>query len=625
MDVVLVVVPFADVERPAIGVSLLSAELQRSGFTCRLHYANFDLAERIGRTLYTHISESLPAESLVGDWFFADLVFGEDIPPAEQYVRSVLARHAPPALVAQIVAARAERRAFVETTVDRIRAERARIVGFSTTFHQTCVSLAIAQRLKALPDPPVVVFGGANCEGEMGLQMLRSFPWIDFVCSREGDVVLPLLVRRLLDGGATHDIPGMLAQGHCDGLSTPDLVEDLDQLPDPDYADYFDRVARCPPGFGVEPELLVETARGCWWGAKHHCTFCGLNGDTMGFRSKSPERAFDEIRRLHRRWGVSKIDSVDNILDLRYFDTLFPRLAAELPGLRLFYEVKANLKRSQVGALAAAGVRTIQPGIESLSTEILKLMDKGCTALQNIQLLRWCAESGIEVAWNLLAGFPGESPADYARQAERCASLVHLQPPSSCAPIRLDRFSPLFSKAAAFGLERVRPAAAYFHVYPLGRRDLGRLASFFDFDYQDGRDPSSYLADTRREVERWIALHATGPAQRPRFDATLDGERLRITDTRPGARVGSVVLDAADTALYLACDEAVAPAALAQRMAGVIAPAALQERLSQWLAARWLLEADGRVLSLAVFRHRPPPASSRPRHVRIPVAAAAAA
>lgn len=625
MDVALVVVPFADVERPAIGVSLLKAEVARAGFGCRVHYVNFDLAERIGRRLYTDISESLPAETLVGEWFFADLVFGDEIPPAEQYLQRVLARFAPPALIAEIAHARAERDAFVERAAATIAADRPRIVGFSTTFHQTCVSLAIARRLKALPAPPTVVFGGANCEGEMGLQLLRSFAWIDFVCTREGDVAFPTLVERLLTGGDATSIPGMLAQGVATELSTPDLVERLDELPDPDYADYFERLARCDAGFGVRPELLVETARGCWWGAKHHCTFCGLNGDTMGFRSKSPERAFDEIRRLHERWDVNKIDSVDNILDLRYFETLFPRLAQSLPGLELFYEVKANLKRHQVAAMRAAGVRTIQPGIESLSTEVLQRMDKGCTALQNIQLLRWCAEAGIGVAWNLLAGFPGEAEAAYAEQAVLCPKLVHLPPPSSCAPIRLDRFSPLFAKAQAFGLERVRPTAAYFYVYPLGRRDMGRLASFFDFDYADGREPAKYLAPVRREVERWLTLHADGPEAAPRFDAAQCGDRLDLVDTRPGARLATATLEGSDAALYLACDEAASPGALAQRFAGTLAPETLRERLSQWVADRWAIETDGRVLALAVFRNRPAPAPPRSRHVRIPVAAAAVA
>ena len=48
----------------------------------------------------------------------------------------------------------------------------------------------------------------------------------------------------------------------------------------------------------VVPTLLFETSRGCWWGAKSHCTFCGLNGETMAFRSKSPRRALDELEQL---------------------------------------------------------------------------------------------------------------------------------------------------------------------------------------------------------------------------------------------------------------------------------------------------------------------------------------
>jgi hypothetical protein len=44
--------------------------------------------------------------------------------------------------------------------------------------------------------------------------------------------------------------------------------------------------------------------------------------------------------------------------------------------LHLVYETKANLTRAQVDLLRAAGVGWIQPGLESLSTLILKLMRK---------------------------------------------------------------------------------------------------------------------------------------------------------------------------------------------------------------------------------------------------------
>ena len=106
--------------------------------------------------------------------------------------------------------------------------------------------------------------------------------------------------------------------------------------------------------------------------------------------------------------------AVDNILDMRYFRDVLPQLRERQLGLTLFYETKANLTKEQVKLLRDAGVLAIQPGVESLSTHVLQLMRKGVTALQNIQLLKWCRQYGVTVAWNLLYGFPGETAADYA-------------------------------------------------------------------------------------------------------------------------------------------------------------------------------------------------------------------
>ena len=53
---------------------------------------------------------------------------------------------------------------------------------------------------------------------------------------------------------------------------------------------------------------------------------------------------------------------VDNILDMRYFRDLIPALAEESADLHLFFEVKANLRKDQLQALANAGIRVIQPG-----------------------------------------------------------------------------------------------------------------------------------------------------------------------------------------------------------------------------------------------------------------------
>src|SRR5207248_1132921 len=128
--------------------------------------------------------------------------------------------------------------------------------------------------------------------------------------------------------------------------------------------------------------------------------------------SKSPERVAEELAELSRRYESFDFFAVDNILDPAYLDGLFAGLAKEGAGYRFFYELKANLTREQLRTLRDGGVREIQPGIESLSTPVLKHMRKGITAIQNVNTLRWARYYGIQVNWAILWGFPGETEED---------------------------------------------------------------------------------------------------------------------------------------------------------------------------------------------------------------------
>jgi ribosomal peptide maturation radical SAM protein 1 len=606
MDVAFAVVPFADVARPSIGVSLLKAGLTRRGFDSKIFYFNVDLAERVGHDLYTFVSDHTPSDSMAGEWFFADVVFPRELPPEHEFVRDILTPVAPTDRITALVEARKQRHEFVERCARALADTRAPIVGFTTTFHQTCACLAIAKQLKQLPNPPVIAFGGANCEGEMGQQLLRSFHWIDYVCTREGDEIFPEFVERFLKKDEScNRIDGLLSRVANDPLTYPRIVEAMDSLPIPDYDDYVASLKASSLDSVVKREIQIETARGCWWGAKHHCTFCGLNGDTMPYRSKSPERVYQEIKHLRERYGFKRIDSVDNILDHRYINTVFNRLADEGVELEMFYEVKANLKRSQLAGLRRGGVTMIQPGIESFSSEILQRMKKGVTGFQNIQLLKWSEEVGILPAWNLLAGFPGEAPEEYDRMAELLPLLTHLESPTGCSPIRLDRFSPLFNQAEESGLRRVRPTQAYYYVFPLGRRELARLAYFFDFDYEDGRKPDTYIVKLQNAVARWRnARFATDPAARPRLDASCEGGCVEIVDTRECATAPKHWLTGLEAELLVMCDTARTKPALIREL-GLDDPAELERAVDRLVEARLAIEIDGHVLSLPVLRRRP--------------------
>jgi ribosomal peptide maturation radical SAM protein 1 len=488
---------------------------------------------------------------------------------------------------------------FVDACAAEIARLAPRIVAFTTTFHQTVASLAVVRRL---PEPrPFVVFGGANCEGDMGMALLEAFPEIDAVCTGEGDEVIGPFLDRILRGDGP-PVPGIVERGQ--GPSQPAPVKDLDRLPLPEYGDFFAQAAGAP---GLVPRLVLETSRGCWWGQKHHCTFCGLNAGGMVYRSKSPERVVDEMVALSETWGVKRVDCVDNILDPRHVGRVFPELARRGADLELFYETKANLRYDELVTLRAGGVRAIQPGIESLSTKVLDLMKKGTTAAANVRLLVWCSELGIDVAWNVLFGFPGEPPEEYARMAELVPLLVHLPPPSFAGAVRLDRFSPLFAAAPD-----AVPKPAYAWTFPLPPAELKRVAYFFD---SATPQDTSYADPLVRAVSAWAAAGAGG--ERPRLDVFQAGPIALVRDTRPTAVRSTHVLSGDTLRVFSACDRG-SPAASIARALGL--PAEVVEgELARLADAGLVVELDGRWVGLAVWGRREAATEAATRQVPLPV------
>src|SRR5215216_2384123 len=142
--------PFADLGRPAIGVSLLKSAAMRAGYTALIEYCNVQLAAELGVELYQQISSSLPPDLVLGEWFFAHDLFAGDIPEPDQYVNGPLARNASEEFAVQVLKGRANVSKYLDECTQRIAAHSPRMVGFTTTFHQTCASLAVAKRLKAL-------------------------------------------------------------------------------------------------------------------------------------------------------------------------------------------------------------------------------------------------------------------------------------------------------------------------------------------------------------------------------------------------------------------------------------------------------------------------------------------
>jgi len=549
--------PFGALERPALSLGLLKAHCSRLGVPCETRYLTFDFADRIGLGDYLWLSsDDVPYTAFVGEWLFAAALYGARPYADAAYIDEVLRRtwKLADADLERLQRIRVQVEPFLEHCMSAVPWRDYTLIGFTSVFQQNLASLALAARLKRTYPQLTIAFGGANWEESMGIALQAQFPFVDLAFSGEADDSFPAVILARQEGRGVEAVRGVTASAR-NGVAefvAAQPISDMNSVPMPDFDEFFHQLQVSGAAGAVSPTLLVETARGCWWGERSHCTFCGLNGATMAFRSKTPDRVVDEITTLRERHGVRTFSVVDDILDMSYFRSVLPRLADASLGIDLFWEIKANLTHHHVRLLRAAGVLSVQPGIESLSDNVLKLMRKGTTAFRNIELLKWCKEYGVKPYWNLLYGFPGERIEDYDRTVELIRAIWHLDPPTGYGPIRMDRFSPYYADPSGFGMTNVRPMAPFTYLYPFEQRKLMNIAYYFDFDYADGRSDDVYAQAAIDLVRTWMADGNRGMLEM-RSDALGS---LELLDTRnKGANLTRrAKLKGWKAAVYRACD-----------------------------------------------------------------------
>jgi len=611
--VALIGMPFGvEVNAPSIQLGLLRAIAERAGFPTDTYHLSLDLAQRMTPRLYDAMC--LHRGHMTAEWLFAVAAFREDAPSSvESYLEAFPEERDWLESLGKDASYLAELRQeilprFIEECLQGVRWEQYRVVGFSSTFQQQVASLALARRIKERHPEITIVFGGANLEGDMGVEQVRAFPFIDYSVIGEGDEVFPALLCCLAAGAAPTELPGLAGRagtgaGVCfSGQAAP--VHNLDALPTPNYDEYFARARQL--GIFRDGQRLAslpfESSRGCWWGAKHHCTFCGLNAHGMGFRAKSPQRVLEELDELAGKYRISAFQATDNIFDMKFIKDMFSAIQEQKTDYQFFYEVKANLTREQLRTLHRGGVRRIQPGIESLSTHVLKLMRKGCTMLQNVRLLKWCRYYGIIAYWNLLWGFPGETDEDYRQEYAVLKCLSHLQPPTSASRIWLERFAPYFTQRNQFPVHKLCPESSYRHVYP-SYVDLEKVAYFFD--YAMGETAAEAIHQPTKEwVEewrrRWFSEHPD----------TLSYRRLRdllFIDEHRGTSANRMhTLRGIWAEVYDSCSETMRTvpqiAEHVQAETGGLGPSEweLSAGLEGFCEKGLMLEEDGHYLSLAL-------------------------
>ncbi|MGE5830141.1 MAG: RiPP maturation radical SAM C-methyltransferase [Micromonosporaceae bacterium] len=615
MRVALVNMPFADWHRPSFALSQLAALVRREHgdeVHVQVFYLNQDIADFFDVSSYTALAGHVDHLTTgLGDWLFRDIAFPELPENSQTYFHRYYLGKQWNEFRAHILDRRRELRGFCESLIDRYELASFDLVGLTSMFAQTTASIAVARLIKDRNPAALTVMGGANCEPPMGREIVAGTPAIDFVFSGPALHTFPDFVGHLLaeDREGLHAIPGVLSTRNCDDPALSARVgrdRDIDDFIEPYYADFVaslrgNRTLSDAVAAGTEPILYFETSRGCWWGQRSHCTFCGLNGLTMNYRTMEAALARKQLETLfsYAPWCTTYA-CTDNIMPRNYPRDVFAHLDPPA-NASIFFEVKVPVSEHDLKIMARGAVNRVQPGIESLATETLALMGKGTTSFQNIQFLKSCLRHDIEPAWNLLIGFPGEQEAVYRKYAKDIPLLFHLPPPSGVYMVRFDRYSPYLAKADEYGLN-LKPMDFYGLIYPFGDEGIANFAYFFADE-----NVSPYMVNaatwrgqldelTTQWNQRWRAGTTAGV---PRLALiTDDGDRSVVYDSRYGT-VRQHPVDEVGVAILRRLSSPLRPARLAADLG--LDPAETGRRLSGLRELGLLFEEGDRVISVVVI------------------------
>jgi ribosomal peptide maturation radical SAM protein 1 len=419
-------------------------------------------------------------------------------------------------------------------------------------------SAALARLLRQqMPGVPIV-FGGYAVEGPPGHEVLKAFPFVDAIAEGDGEPIIGPLARSSVGDGELDRVPGIVTRTNGHGMARAGF--ELDHSPTPDYDDWFADVARLRERDRVRVRttlLPVESSRGCWWGQKHHCVFCGIDENTLIYRRKRPDTILAQLAELRAKYGNDiPFRFSDYILPQNYLTDLLPQLAAIEPRYELQCEIKANQSDAKMAAFARAGFTELQPGIESFSSEVLALMKKGVRAIHNVATIKQSYVHGIVLHYNVIWGIPGEKAEWYRHMLSQLPRLYHLPPPISRTEAIVTRAAPLQTTPDAYAADaRPRHHRCYDALFStdfLTRTgfSLDNYAYYFDRYFSFSQELEELYWLLALAVDHWKQIHRHRDVFLT-WEATEDG--LHIRDNRFGP-LEAHVLDELTSSVYMACN-----------------------------------------------------------------------
>jgi radical SAM superfamily enzyme YgiQ (UPF0313 family) len=325
-----------------------------------------------------------------------------------------------------------------------------------------------AARVARDADPSIPIVWGGN-HPTLTPAQTAEHPLVDVVVIGEGEKTFRLLVDALKRGEDWRSVPniayksveGTVVRGHAYDFVDP---EEMPELPYHlvDVEKYIS--GRVLFGRPVR-SLPFITSFGC----PYACTFCCQPVlSNRRWRRMSPELAARRASELASRFDLNAVEFHDEEF---FVDRARGTRIAERIGGAFSWYVQTrmdDLLALDLPSLEKYGLSAVQPGLESGSDRLLKLVRKQETVAQYRAANAALARTGIQATYNFMMGFPTETPEDLNATVDLALELLEANPNARVAGFYV--FVP-YPGSALYDL-----AVAEGYAVPAGLEDWSRYS-----------------------------------------------------------------------------------------------------------------------------------------------------
>jgi hypothetical protein len=290
---------------------------------------------------------------------------------------------------------------FAEEAACQIVAAGADVYGFGSICSAYPLTVRLARFVKTLRPDATIVLGGPQAS-VVADSTLKAFPFVDFVLRGEAEQTMPLFLEEVRGKRQFEKVPGLAYRSVWGVQRNPDppVLMDLDALPMPAY--------HLTGELRGERRASLELGRGCPFA----CTFCSTNDFfRRKFRLRSPQRVLDEMRFIHREYGITDFELIHDMftVDSKRVRAFCQHMMDSGSGYTWSCSARTDcVDQELIEFMAAAGCVSIFFGVETGSNRMQTVIDKHLDVGRAHQIIDIAEHAGVRSTISLITGFPEE-------------------------------------------------------------------------------------------------------------------------------------------------------------------------------------------------------------------------